>query len=165
MNYNPLFIQEACLLRLRPVCADDCRMIWEWANDALVRSQSFASDPIPWESHVAWFKRALRDPDMRLYIAESSAPVGLARFESRNGETLISVTIAAAYRGRGLGSELTKLASSEMLRNPSVAAIHAYIKPENPSSIAMVVAAGYERGGEVVREGSRALHFVLRGKR
>ena len=77
MNYNPLFIQEACLLRLRPVCADDCRMIWEWANDPLVRSQSFANDPIPWESHVAWFKRALRDPDMRLYIAESSTPVGL----------------------------------------------------------------------------------------
>jgi len=49
MNYNPLFIQEACLLRLRPVCADDCRMIWEWANDPLVRSQSFANDPIPWE--------------------------------------------------------------------------------------------------------------------
>ena len=84
MNYNPLFIQEACLLRLRPVCADDCRMIWEWAK---------------------------------------------------------------------------------MVRNPSVASIHAYIKPENPSSIAMVVAAGYERGGEVVRKGSRALHFVLRGKR
>jgi len=165
LNYNSVSIEGAALLRLRPARAEDCRIVWEWANDPLVRSQSFASDPIPWESHVAWFKRALRDPDMRLYIAESSAPVGLARFESRNGETLISVTIAAAYRGRGLGSELTKLASSEMLRNPSVAAIHAYIKPENPASIAMVVAAGYERGGEVVREGSRALHFVLRGKR
>ena len=31
MNYNSVFIEGAALLRLRPACASDCKMIWEWA--------------------------------------------------------------------------------------------------------------------------------------
>ena len=165
MNYNSVSIEGAALLRLRPACASDCRMIWEWANDPLLRSLSFSSDPIPWDSHVAWFERALQDPNVHLYIAESEVPVGLARFELKNAETVISVSIAREYRRRGLGRELIELASGRMLSDNGIAAIHAYIKPENAASISAFAAAGYEQLGEAEVKGVRSLHLVLRRER
>jgi len=140
-------------------------MSWEWANDPLLRSLSFSSDPIPWNSHVAWFERALQDPNVQFYIAESGVPVGLARFELENGETVISVSIAREYRRRGLGRELIELASGRMLNDNGIAAIHAYIKPENAASISAFAAAGYEQLGEVEVKGARSLHLVLRRER
>ena len=52
------FLDDA--VRLRRAEANDSRMIWSWANDPLTRAVSFSSDPIPWESHVEWFRGAAR---------------------------------------------------------------------------------------------------------
>ena len=55
------------MLSLRQVREDDCRLLWEWANDPEVRAVSFLSEPILWDQHVQWFKskinggRSLRD--------------------------------------------------------------------------------------------------------
>ncbi|MBI4644486.1 MAG: UDP-2,4-diacetamido-2,4,6-trideoxy-beta-L-altropyranose hydrolase, partial [Deltaproteobacteria bacterium] len=55
-------------ITLRAAVKDDCRMLWEWANDPEVRKNSFSSDPIPWEQHVSWFESKLRDPGYLFFI-------------------------------------------------------------------------------------------------
>lgn len=59
-------------MSLRPAVADDSRRLFDWANDPVVRSVSFRSEPIAWEDHSRWFAGKLTDPQAALFIAEST---------------------------------------------------------------------------------------------
>ncbi|MGH9508910.1 MAG: UDP-2,4-diacetamido-2,4,6-trideoxy-beta-L-altropyranose hydrolase, partial [Terriglobales bacterium] len=49
-------------LRLRRATEQDCRLLWEWANDPDTRANSFSSELIPWDDHQRWFRAKLSDP-------------------------------------------------------------------------------------------------------
>ena len=90
-------------LRIRRATRADCRMYWEWANEEAVRAASFSSEPIPWETHVAWFEKRVEAPDCRLYLACDPAgrPVGQVRYELEGDEAIVSISIPAEHRGKG----------------------------------------------------------------
>ena len=44
---------------LREATIGDARMLLDWRNDESTRSASLNSEEIPWEGHLAWFKRVL----------------------------------------------------------------------------------------------------------
>ena len=46
----------------------DRELLFTWANDAETRRQSFSSDPITWDEHVAWFARTQADADSPHWI-------------------------------------------------------------------------------------------------
>ena len=48
-------------LRLRPAREDDCRLLWEWANDPETRKASFSSEEILWNDHAAWYAKKLSE--------------------------------------------------------------------------------------------------------
>jgi UDP-2,4-diacetamido-2,4,6-trideoxy-beta-L-altropyranose hydrolase len=151
-------------LRLRRAREADCRMIWEWANDPVVRAVSFASASISWENHVAWFEARLADPDTVFYIALNAedAPVGQVRFAIEDGVATISVSVAAAYRSEGYGAEAIRLASQQLFYETDIGLIHAYIKHDNPASARAFAKAGYtDAGGAQIQE-HEAYHMTLK---
>ena len=149
-------------LHLRPATADDCRRIWEWANEPAVRAVSFNSEPIPWEQHVAWFNRRLADANTRLWIAgQAVAPVGQVRFDLDGPTATISVSLDATRRGKNLGSLLIWSACKKLFRESAVETIHAVIKPDNSSSIRAFMKGGFEPAGQTTVKGCAALRFTL----
>lgn len=150
-------------LRLRDADAGDCRILWEWANDPVVREASFSSDPIPWPTHQAWFEQKLADPPCRIYVGldREDRPVGQVRFDfSGPAEATVSIVVAAEWRGHGFGSLLLSLGQTRLTRD-CVDAVHALIKPENVASRQTFVKAGYREAGRESVAGQEAIRYVL----
>jgi UDP-2,4-diacetamido-2,4,6-trideoxy-beta-L-altropyranose hydrolase len=150
-------------LRLRPTESDDCRLLWEWANDPEVRAASFSSDPIEWERHVEWFDSKLRDPNSVLWVVtKDNCPIGQVRFQTFNLSAVVSLSIGPKYRGMGLSNAVLELAQTELFRNTEIKNIHAYVKPTNAASLKLLANAGFEQLPDTERISNEvAVHFVL----
>ena len=150
-------------LRLRRVREDDCRRLWEWANDPEVRAAAFSSDPIPWEKHVQWFARKMRDPNCFLFAAldDQDTPVGQVRFDlDGKNEAEIDVSVDRSKRGLGYGSVMIRMAVEEMFPVPLVRGVHAFIKPDNRGSIKTFERAKFKPLGVETVRGNTARHYV-----
>lgn len=143
------------VLQIRPVADEDCRLLWEWANDPSVRALSFQPSSIPWEEHVAWFGRKTADPNCHLYIVtdEAKHPVGQVRFDIQpDGSAETSISISKECRNRGYGTEALRLACHAFYQAVQVTRIVAYCKPQNLASIRVFEKAGFvPRGRELVK--------------
>jgi UDP-2,4-diacetamido-2,4,6-trideoxy-beta-L-altropyranose hydrolase len=165
-------------LKLRRVRAEDRQMLWEWANDPEVRAASFSSDPIPWETHVAWFaekiggevKVGLEEPssgNSLLLIGENyGVPVGQIRFDVRQDkEWEVDVSIEKAKRGCGLASELIRQ-GVEVLEKHVVSEtnrdfrVHALVKAMNVASVKAFEQAGFKHTAEDQMRGQTVVHLV-----
>lgn len=156
------FHLNADQLRLRPAGPEDCRRVWEWANEPAVRAVSFSSDPILWEDHKKWFAQRLADPDCRFWIAETadeSTPLGQVRFDVNGSEATISVSLDAAHRGRHRGSLLIWTACRKLAEEQAVSKVIACIKPDNAASIRAFEKAGFQPAGETEIKAQSALRF------
>ena len=150
-------------LRLRSVAAEDCRLLWEWANDPEVRASSFSASPIPWEDHVRWFQQKLADSGSRIFVAENESgdPIGQIRFDQRQDEDWeVDVSIAREMRGQGLAGELIWGAVERMQRELPKATIHAFVKPSNAASIKAFERAAFRRLGMEAAIAESAVHLV-----
>jgi len=151
-------------VRLRRVREDDCRLLWEWANDPEVRAVSFSSESIPWEEHLRWFNAKLGNSGCLLLIAEDSAgvPIGQVRFDVvRKNEAVISVSVDRENRGKGFGSTIIRLASQKLCDLTEINVIHAYIKQNNEASFRAFMKAGYKESGVTMISGHQAVHLVF----
>ncbi|MGB8951789.1 MAG: UDP-2,4-diacetamido-2,4,6-trideoxy-beta-L-altropyranose hydrolase [Candidatus Aminicenantales bacterium] len=148
---------------LRPVCAQDCRFIWEWANDPITRAVSFSSEPISWEQHIQWFDTEIKDPNCIFFLAinEYEEPIGQIRFDLQKPDAIISVSLAAPFRGKGFGSKLIYRASQRILQKSDISVIHAYIKPGNEGSRITFIKAGFKQVGSRTVKDHEAIHFSL----
>ena len=151
-------------LTIRAATQEDCRLLWEWANDSAVRAASFSSEFITWEEHVSWFRQKLADPDCLLYVVmgEEVMPVGQVRFDiDSGGNAEISTSIGSPFRDYGYGAEAIRIASERLFQEADITRIYAHIKQENITSARAFTKAGYrETGGEMVK-GQPALQMVL----
>lgn len=161
-------------LRVRGARFDDSRLLWEWANDPQVRASSFSPQPIPWETHAAWFARKIGNKRSLILIAENAdgTPVAQIRFDRRgndNGpsddlpenEWEVDVSVAKEMRGRGLASRLIQQGVRSLLREHANSRVHALVKSANPASIKAFEQAGFRRVGEEQIRGDAAIHFVF----
>jgi UDP-2,4-diacetamido-2,4,6-trideoxy-beta-L-altropyranose hydrolase len=147
-------------LRFRRVKSEDCRIIWEWANDPITRAASFSSEPIAWETHVEWFYRKLDDRFCVFLIAEAvdGTPVGQVRYDRDKNKWIISVSVAPEFRGLGYGTAIIALSLDEFQYRHF--AVHAYIKPDNLASIRAFEKAGFVDQGMATVKDSPAIHYV-----
>ena len=143
--------------------AEDCLLIWEWANDPDTRRVSFSLDPIPWETHVSWFNPRSSDHMTRFYIAmdDEATPVGQIRFKIRGCECVVSVSVARERRGRGYGSRIIRLGTQRVFHEIGIRTIHAYTKLDNTTFAHAFMAAGFSECGMTKLGGHIALHCVL----
>jgi UDP-2,4-diacetamido-2,4,6-trideoxy-beta-L-altropyranose hydrolase len=153
-------------LKLRRAQMDDADFIWRLSNDPTVRAVSFSTDPIPWENHVKWLKGKLSDSSCIFFIAEiAGVPIGQVRFDIKNGEAVISVSLESSYRGKGIGSSLMALSTSRIFELADLDRIQAYVKPDNKASIYSFLKANFKDLGLITLNGHKAIQLTVeRGK-
>ncbi len=151
-------------IMIRLANADDCRLFWEWANDPVVRAESFSSRSIPWQEHLNWFRSRLNAPDVRLYVAcdvETNTPVGQVRFEDIGVTATVGISIDKDYRHQGYGVVALKKACLTLFASTNVTEIRAYIKPDNAPSIRTFRDAGFIMKGLIHVRRHKALLMTL----
>jgi len=136
---------EAPTVTLRPATAHDSAELLAWRNDPLTRANSRNTGEISPEGHAAWLARTLRDPNRRLWIAmEGAVKAGTtSAVRDASGAVEISVTVAPAARGRGLGAAMVAAAVEGSRQVWPEAVIRAEIKPDNRASRAIFEACGF----------------------
>jgi RimJ/RimL family protein N-acetyltransferase len=112
---------------------DDARHLFEWRNDPLTRAMSKNSDPVSWESHVAWLTARLARQSPHLYVVRDG-DVRLGTFRVDGDE--ISYTVAPEHRKKGLG--IAMLRKAHEMFGP----LRAEIYPRNVASIKVAERAG-----------------------
>jgi len=97
-------------IELRKPRQEDCKLLWKWVNDPMVRQSAFNSKQITWKEHKAWFSNKLNDPQCVQYIALNGydVSIGQIRFDIRESVAEIDYSIDKDFRGMGLGKMLLK---------------------------------------------------------
>lgn len=134
-------------LCLRRAVPSDCRLLYDWRNDPLVRENSFHHESFPYEAHVQWFEKLLKDPDRVQYVLEKDGtPAGQIRIALENGEGIISYSIDGAFRGQGLGTFLLKSAEEPVRTDlPGIHALVGEVLPKNAASQRAFEKCGYQK--------------------
>lgn len=139
------------MVRLRAAADNDCRLLWEWLNDPAVRAVAFESGTVPWEGHVAWFRRKIADPHCQMYVVldEQDDPVGQVRFDIDPDRlaAVVTISVARERRRRGVGQEALRLACARLFADTETGQVVAYIRPHNLASLRMFEKAGFVRAG------------------
>lgn len=133
---------------LRKAEEGDSRFVWELANEPKIREVSFCSSEILWEDHQIWFSAKISDENCLFFIVVDDAgeKIGQIRFELKNEEWVISLSIVNAFRGKGLGTKIINSGSTWIFQTIStVEKIHAYIKHGNVASVRVFEKAGYRK--------------------
>lgn len=92
---------------LREANKSDCDLLFQWANEELVRKNSFNSDLIKYEEHVNWFENKLNLINCYMYIFYvDGMPAGHVRIDIENKIGLISYSLDKNYRGKGLAADM-----------------------------------------------------------
>jgi len=149
-------------IKLRKVELSDCKKIWLWINDPLVRAVSFNPKPISLERHLEWFSSALINPNLVYYIAvdKNATPIGQARFKIESKEAVISVLVDPEYRGVSIGSLLIQDATEKFFIETGIGKINAFIKMGNEASRKAFIKAGYIEHGLSDHNGENAYHLI-----
>jgi UDP-2,4-diacetamido-2,4,6-trideoxy-beta-L-altropyranose hydrolase len=149
-------------LRLRPAQENDCRLLWEWANDPQVRAAAFSQAPILWEQHKVWFASKMKDSNCRMLVAEDGKgrAVGQFRVDWRSdGDGEIDVSLSPECRGLRYGARLIDLGVSSVFAERGEC-LHALVKMDNQVSQRAFEQAGFVSLGEESVHGHRVVHYA-----
>lgn len=149
---------------IRPATLSDAAQLYQWRNDPEVQSVSFTQDRFTFESHEAWLSKKLTDENCLLWIAEDHAgiPVGQLRFDVVDETTAtVSVSIAQALRGRGLGKVLIKQGVALVFAQLPIERIVAQVKPLNAASERAFRHAGFVTIAPTTVNGKLANQLVM----
>lgn len=125
-------------ITLRPAQAADAELLLEWRNDAETRSASHSSGAVSPTEHKQWLERQLKNPAMRLFIAESGgSAVGTVRAAATDGIWELSWTVAPGARGQGHAKAMVAALADDI-----DAPIRAEIKAGNMASVKVAEHAG-----------------------
>jgi RimJ/RimL family protein N-acetyltransferase len=125
-------------MRLRAADAGDEQLFLIWRNDPLTVENSGNSQSVSPEEHGAWFHAALADPDRLLFVAESGEnAVGMVRADKEGTGWVLSWSVDAGLRGRGLGACMVA-----MLVEKLGGTVRARIRRENLPSLKIAKAVG-----------------------
>jgi UDP-2,4-diacetamido-2,4,6-trideoxy-beta-L-altropyranose hydrolase len=132
-------------LSFRRAQLSDTDLLFAWANDPLVRSNSYNNNPIVYQDHVKWMESCMGSEDCTIYIFEENrVPAGQVRIsKSKTGEIIIGISIDKNFRGKSLGADMIRNAVTEFAITHPGNKIYAYIKKENVSSYKVFEKAGF----------------------
>jgi len=150
-------------LFLRKASMEDCELLFQWVNDPDARRSAFRSDPIEFNEHSRWYGKKLNDTNFIQYIAidQDEKAVGQVRFDIKNGEAEVDVSVAPKYRGRGYGTCIIKKGVNNVLKSIKITTFHAKIKSYNQASIKSFQQANFAIHGSLIINGHKAIHLIL----
>lgn len=134
------------MLYLRNAKKEDVDLLYIWANDPVVRSNSFKTEPITYDNHVSWFNRIMSDSAVLQYILmEDDTPVGQIRLNVKGKEAEIGYSIGSEFRGKGYGHLILQLIADEVRKNHlEIDKLVAKVKPDNIASNKLFKSEEYE---------------------
>ena len=136
-------------MRIRKACLSDCKLYWKWANDPIVRANAFEARPIPWQTHIAWFKEKLEDHNATLLLMEiENEPIGQVRFDHTTDGYFIDFSISSTHRNRGLGLVLLSSGINH-LKNSQQITFWGEVKKSNRASKAIFEKLEFERASPI----------------
>ncbi|MDB5256719.1 MAG: Acyl-CoA N-acyltransferase [Chitinophagaceae bacterium] len=139
----------------------DCDLLFRWANDPTVRSNSFRQEEIEYEDHVQWLKAALNSGKCFIYIfTEDRIPVGQVRISKNELETIIGISIDRDFRGKSFAAQMLILAVDDYLAQFPEEHISAYIKGTNQASLTVFQKAGFNQLSPVTEQGIPSYKLV-----
>jgi len=101
------------LIHFRRANISDADQLISWRNDPETRSASIDSSPVTLDTHQRWMQASLSNPDRQIFIAEiDQHPIGTVRLDRRGGDWELSWTVAPDSRGKGLGRQMVKMATT-----------------------------------------------------
>lgn len=138
---------EGIELVVRQAQPEDAMDIFRWRNDPLVCSVSRSQETISEADHMAWYIRALGDPQRLLFIGVlDGKKIGIVRFDNRLESVWeVSICVASEVRGRGLGQRLLKVALRRLSRVYPSDFVRSVTRLNNQSSLKLFKALGFER--------------------
>lgn len=125
---------------------NDMQLYFDWVNDDEVRKQSLRFSPISWEEHTEWFTNKLADPNCQLFklLNKEETPVGQIRLEIKTNNVRINYSVAANFRGKGLGRLLIKKALEVIEEQYNEFEwVEAEVKNDNISSLSLFQDFGF----------------------
>ena len=133
------------MLKFRFAEKGDVDIYFNWANDPVVRANSYIPYEINYEDHIKWFlsKIASDNSQMYLFLNEQDIPVGQVRIDRNTDETIIGISIPQEFRGQSLASQMLIIACQDYLNKYPGEQITAYIKLNNESSLRSFRKAGF----------------------
>lgn len=153
-------------LTLRRVTAADSDTIFGWANEPAVREHSLNQKAIGPEEHAAWFNNKIIAPDARMYIIElEGKPVGQIRFDIDilRSQAAIGYSVDAAFRGRGLGTAVTRLGIAALqAARPDIREIKAVVKTGNIASMHVFEQLNFFKSDEEAIQGQPCHVYLLK---
>lgn len=135
------------MLTFRKANIDDVDLFFDWANDTVVRSNSYQQEEISYYDHVKWFETQIGNKKNNLYVflSELNTPIGQVRINiNEEKKAVIGLMIDPKFRGKGLAKEMIEKASSDFLYSNKSYVILAYIFKSNRSSYNSFINAGYK---------------------
>ncbi len=138
-------------LKMHSATIQDVDLYFEWANDEIVRKNSYQQEKVVYENHVNWFNNKLNSKDCYFYLFTdtNNTPVGQVRIDKSNNEVIIGISIDKSFRGQRLGDKMLIQSCNDYLKIHPKEEIVAYIKVENQSSYNIFKKAGFQLQGEV----------------
>ncbi len=135
-------------LRARLAEVADEHLVLKWANDSLVRQNSFDPTEIADDTHAEWFYGRLKDfENCRIYVIEDDAclPIGQVRFDRHDPDWEITYALDPLFRGRGLAKKFLATAVSKMRRDKNVVVLFGRVKETNKASCRVFEALGFQK--------------------
>ena len=139
---------------------DDALDVLAWRNDPLSVAMSKSPGTVEQSNHIAWFARAVRDPQRLLLIAtDGNRKLGMVRFDKQAEIWAVSINLAPAERGRGFAFRILgdAIALFRALNGPSN--LLAEIKADNDRSQRLFERYGFSLVAEF--DGFRSYELAL----
>lgn len=136
------------ILRLRKASQEDMDLLFQWANDPVVRSNAFHTEQIPYENHIKWFAKMMADASVYQYIlCDGELPVGQIRINIEDSAAVIDYSVAAAYRGKGYGSRMLRMIPMQIVQDKisNVIELAGQVKYGNNASARAFESCGYTK--------------------
>jgi len=131
---------------IRKTTDEDLMLLFELANDPLVRSVSLSSEAISLETHKQWFQDMMQDPLQLMFtILDGRANfLGQLRFDLRDeNRAIISISLVSSSRGFALASKVIFQGIKIINKLHPSRTVIALIKPDNIASIKSFTKIGF----------------------
>lgn len=136
-------LQKDKSMEIKKATLDDSKFVLKLFNDYDTRINSFNTKPIKEKEHSQWFKKALVDPDIEIYIAWiEEHRIGKCQIEHTPSGLMLSWVIPPEKRHQGYGKQMMK----QIMKNRK-GTFYAYIKKSNIASQKIAEALGMKKDG------------------
>jgi len=121
-------------------------LLFKWANEPLVRQNSFNTALIKYEDHQKWFNSKLNSDDCFLYILTvNNIPVGQIRIEVEGDIGIINYSISNEHRKKGYGTSLLKMIIDRIKEDGiNIGKLVGRVKHTNLASVKTFLDADYD---------------------